>query len=702
MTFQKMLEDLSSSLSKTNQLSNVKSFLEDKEHRRTINYFVHHDDITKEPLTDSELSQLQAIVELLQILYNSEIGSPISDQDYDVLQEMLVNMGIPRLTGTVEINDASKASHQYKTLRGTLDKVYYLSKDDVSTNKSRKYLDDWIKSAEAKYEKVTGKRINLNDEDVCLQCKMDGTSVVLEVGDQMRWLTRGDTRNNRATDVSHIMNIFNHLYSENKDCGIKFEVMCTEENKDKINELLADSPYKNSRQVVTSTLNSAEPDIKAEYLYPVPLRIIHKGESIEQIHPDYFEKFPFKICKLGDRDAIREFANQHRVANVNGMHFRTDGCVITILNKDVQKALGRENDINQYEVAYKFTEETAVSKIIGVEFEASMFGYITPVAVFYPVILKGNRVDHASLSTRERFDEMDLHIGDEVNVLYDIIPYVTKRSTGKGRKIDFVHFCPSCGHELDLTEIRVRCQNPKCRSRVLGRILNYCTNLRIQNIGSNTLEVLYQNGLLDHGIRSLYKLRKHEFEIQDLEGFGKLKTKKIINEIEAKRKLKDYEVFGSLGIASLSMKTFQTIFCKIQYDALIKLLFGEKFDQLYTMLMNVDGMAEAKTKLMIETFKDESFRHELKKLLKELDVKPTYVDGSSVHKGTIVFTGFRSPVWEDRLEKVGWIITNSISRKTSYLIADQPDGTSSKIQKAHALNIPILGKDQLDQLVGGV
>ena len=699
MTFQKMLEDLSSSSSKSIQLSNVKSFLQDKEHRRTINYFIHHDDITKEPLTDSELSQLQAIVEILQILYNSEIESPVSDQDYDVLQEMLVNMGIPRLTGTVEINDSAKESHKYTSLRGTLDKVYYLTKEEERTNKSRKYLDEWIKSAETKYEKATGKKIDLNQEDVCLQCKMDGTSVVLEVGERMLWLTRGDTTNNRASDVSHIMNIFNDVYRSDKDCGIKFEVMCTEENKEKINELLAEKPYKNSRQIVTSTLNSSEPDPKAEYLYPVPLRIIHSGETIEEIHPIYFEKFPYKICKLGDREAIREFANKNRVANVNGMHFRTDGCVITILNKDVQKVLGREDNINQYEVAYKFTEETAVSKIIGVEFEASVFGYITPVAVFYPVILKGNRVDHASLSTRERFDEMDLHIGDEVNVLYDIIPYVTKRSTGRGRKIEFVRFCPSCGEELDLSEVRVRCQNPKCRSRVIGKILNYCSNLRIQNIGANTLEELYANGFLDHGIRSLYKLRKHSFEIQDLNGFGKLKTNKIINEIESKRKLKDYELFGSLGIAGLSMKTFKTIFQQINYDAFIKLLFDEKFDPLKKLIMFVDGMAEAKTNLIIDAFQNEEFRKDLKKLLKELQIRSTFDVKPSEYKGIVVFTGFRSKELEDRVEKAGWKVANSVSSKTSYVIAANQNDSSSKIQKAMELKIPILGRDQINQLL---
>ena len=690
MTFQRLLEEITN---KRIQLKEVKELLEERDHWRTINYFIHHDEISREPLSDAELSQLQAIVDILQILYNSDVDSPITDQDYDVLQEMLVNMGIPRLTGSIEINDAAKASHRYTILRGTLDKVYYLTRDENRINKSRKYLDEWIRSTEAEYEKKAGKPIDLNNETVCLQCKMDGASVVLDVGESMVWLTRGDTKSNRASDVSHIMNIFNDLYHDEKDVGIKFELMCTEENRDKINQLIAEKPYKNSRQIVIATLNNSEQDVKAQYLYPVPLRIVHKGEDVEQIHPLYMEKFPYEICKLGDRDTIRAFANKHRVANINGMRFRTDGCVITILNKEVQRILGREDDINHYEVAYKFTEETATSKIVGVEFETSVFGYITPVAVFYPVILKGNTVDHASLSTRERFDELDLHIGDEVNVLYDIIPYVTKRSTGNGRKINFVRFCPSCGHELDLSEIRVRCQNEECPSRVLGRILNFCTNLRIQNIGYQTLETLQKNGFLDKGIRSLYKLKKKVFDIEMLDGFGRLKTRKIVAEIEAKRKLKDYELFGSLGIAGISMKTFQAIFQQVRYNSFLDMIQGKKLDQIRMVLQMANGVAENKAKMVVEYFDDIVHRKEILKLAKELTVEETY--GASKTKGKIVFSGFRSDSLEKELESRGYEISNSVSKNTSYLVVKDTNGVNSKIAKAKSLGIPIISFEDM-------
>ncbi len=692
MTFEKILEQMSfDNITLQQAIDEIKQ----KDKWRTINYFIHKKDINKEPLKDGELSQLRAIVGILQILYNSNTGSPVSDDNYDTLQEMLIDLGIPRLTGSVEINSASKVNHQYTKLRGTLDKVYYLLPTEKRTNKSRKYLDEWKKSAEARYEKITGRSINLDEEKVILQGKYDGASAIAEIDDKITWLSRGDTEINKASDISHIMNIFNDLYSDNKGCGIKFEVMVTEENKDKINDLFRDprKKYKNSRQVVTATLNSNEPDFKADYLYPVPLRILRKGDKVEQIHPDHIAKFPTRICKLGDRDIIKAFANENKWVLMNGMRFRTDGVVITLLNPELQEVLGRDKDINQFEVAYKFTEEAAITRITDVKFDVSMFGFISPVAVFNPVILKGNTVDHASMSNKERFDEMDLHYGDNVRVLYDIIPYITNYENPpamkRGRKIEFVTHCPSCGSELDLDVVEVQCHNRECRSRIIGRILNYCANLRIQNIGYSTLEDLYLAGLLKKGIRSLYKLKKKTFEIEEIDGFGRLKTRKIIAEIESKRRLKDYEFFGSIGIESLSIKTFKTIFQQLKYSQFVDMMNLKNFDLLYAKLITIDGMGKEKSNLLVRYLKENEYRIEIQKLIEDLSIQETYGSGKE-SKGKIVFSGIRPEEIMNEIEKSGWEISNSLSAKTSCLVVKDESEETTKMTKAKELGVPIV------------
>lgn len=703
MTFEKLHSDLTFGI-----ISPKEAYEEmcSKEKMKRINYYAHIENISKEPLKESQLQELNAIVEILQILYNSKTDSPVSDSTYDTLQEMLIDMGIPRLTGTVEINDSKKVSHRFKNLRGTLDKTYYLYPDEIRTNKSRKYLDEWLRSATALYKKNTGKDIDMNKVKVIVQPKFDGSSCIMEqnIGDKPVWITRGDTRNNRASDVSHIMNIFNGVFSSDEDLGQKFEVMVTEENKDKINELIRINPYRNSRQVVTATLNSNVADFKADYLYPVPLRIMRPGDEFEQIHPMLIEKFPTMICTFGDRDKIKEFANNNRYVKYNGMIFRTDGAVLTILDDNIKRALGRDNNINNFEVAYKFTEEAAYTKVKNVEFYVSDFGFITPVLVVNDVILKGNTINHISLSNKERFDELGLCYGDEVKVLYDIIPYATIdercRRVSHGRKIEFVKKCPKCKEELDLSKVQVQCTNPECPSRIIGRILNYCSNLRIQNIGYSTLDMLYSVGLLKHGIRSLYKLKKKTTDIENLEGFGKLKTRKLIAEIEAKRKLFDYEFFGSIGIEGMSIKTFQLIFSNISLTNFMNMIELKNFDLLYTQLNYVKGIGDSKATSITSYFKDNKNRKELFNLLEEVRLEESY--GKLESKGRIVFSGCRPN--DDvikYLSSIGYEATASWSNSAKALIVPSDDYASSKMEKAKSNGIkiiPLNGRNQLDVL----
>ena len=696
MTLEQILDDLVFDIIEP---KTAKKYLTEDKNKKLINYFVNRDKISCEPLNGPMLAKLNAIVQITHILDSSDAGSPLSDTEWDTLEEMLINEGVPRLTGTVEINDNKKESHTYLQLRGTLDKVYYLRDTEKRTNKSRKYLSEWIKSTEAKYEKVTGKKIDLRKCKVLCTPKFDGACAVDEISETGKglWMSRGDTQKNRASNISHVLCQFDNLYNAFPDHGIKFEIMMTEENKDYINQIYRDRHYRNSRQVVTATLNSKDPDFKAEYLYPVPLRIMKKGDEIENIHPDLLRKFPSLACSLSDVDRIYEFAMNHRYIEMNQMRFRTDGVVITLTDPELQKVLGRESDINNFEVAYKFTEEHAYTKVKGVEFYVSEFGHITPVLVVEKVILKGNDVDHITLSNKERFDELDLHYGDTVKVLYDIIPYVTTDENcprSNSKKIEFVKFCPKCGAPLDLSVVEVQCSNGECPSKIIGKIQNYCSNVRIQNIGIQRIQTLYNAGLLKHGIRSLYKLKKYNLDMEDLDMFGRLMTRKIIAEIESKRRLKDYEFFGAIGIETLSTKTFKSIFAAIKYSDFIDIINKKEFDSLRNKLISINGIGEAKADVLIKYLKNTDDRKELLKLLEEMSIAETFsAVPKEKSKGKILLHQFRSDELQKLIESNGWEIGSSLSGNTSYLVI--PDGDdvnmeSAKIISAKDLGVPVV------------
>ncbi|MCM1439733.1 MAG: hypothetical protein NC131_11130 [Roseburia sp.] len=697
MTFEKMVNDLSS-----RKMNPQDAFTEmsSADKRKRINYYAHVNDIRLEPLTEPQLQELNAIVRVLQILYDSPAGSPVSDTDYDVLQETLVNMGIPRSTGSIEINDSKKISHKYTQLRGTLGKVYYLRDDEPRVNKSQKSLDEWLNSMQARYRRITGMDINPGEIKVLLQPKFDGVSSVMERDIRPRWITRGDTDTNRASDISHVMNIFNDVYgNEELGTGIQFESMIPEDALEKINTFYPDTPYRNSRQVVVSMFGASDADFKADYLYPVPLRIIRPGDDLPQIHPDLIAKFPTEVCTFNDRDVIAEFARNNKFVNVDGHRFRTDGAVMTILDPELCKILGRENNINQYEVAYKFTAETAYTKVKDIEFYVSEFAYITPVLVVNPVIMKGNTINRISLSNKERFDELNFSYGDTVKVLYDIIPYATVdekcQRVKNGRKINFITECPRCHEPLDLNAVEVQCKNPRCPSRLVGRVVNYCATLRIKNIGYRTLDILYSVGLLNNGIRSLYQLKKHVPEIEFLDGFGKLKTKKILAEIEAKRTLNDYDFFGAMGIEGLKVKTFKQIFARIKLEDFLNMIHLKNFGLLEAQLMAVKGISSNKAADIVGYFQDPENAKELKNILKEIRLVQSY-GTEEASRGKIVFTKCRpTPEVEEALAMNGWEPTASWSNSAKILVIPHEGITSGKVSKALDHNIPIMTMDEL-------
>jgi len=64
---------------------------------------------------------------------------------------------------------------------------------------------------------------------------------------------------------------------------------------------------------------------------------------------------------------------------------------------------------------------------------------------------------------------------------------------------------------------------------------------------------------------------------------------------------------------------------------------------------------------------------------------------------SFVFTGFRNKEWEKIIESLGGIVSGSVSKKTSYVIAKDDSGTNAKVQKAKDLGISIIREDAFEK-----
>lgn len=646
-----------------------------------------------EEASEKETELLKWILKVCNLIYNhSGEETGLSDSEYDILSEYYKSIAEDDSIITESEGSGDVVYHKYKTLRGTLDKIYKITEEDVLKNKSQKSLEDWVKQTERRYFERTGETIDLMECDVFVGPKFDGVSCTFECskdGELERALTRGDTKRNEAQDITHVFkDIFKDpVVNPTHQHGVKTEIMMLDEDLEKINKEYH-TDYKNTRSVVSSILNSDELDGREKYLKIVHLRysyLYDDGEESEQYLPPSVYEYPYLKCKLKDVDKIREFSFNHKTVYPG---LRCDGSVIRIMDEKVQRVLGRENEKQKFEVAFKFTEETAYSEVKDILFTTGLFGRINPVVVVKPVKMKGNTVEKASLGSYGRYKKLGLAKGDIVKVLYDIIPYVDfdngdyKCQRSGKKEIEVPMLCPECGEHLEESDTGelLYCVNSSCPCREKGRILNYCKKMNIANISYATIDDLYNEHIL-RSIEDLYRLKDQVNTIVQINGYGIGKVTNILEEIDAHREVIPSILLGSIGIEGLSIKTFKKV---LEYLTMAEIL-EFSHDLNYDFFTVIPGIKDKTAKKLVDGIN--SNLHLIKFLIQELQVNNEPRSSGSF---SVVFTKIRDEEIEKMIEEYGGIVSDSLTKNTSLLVIPEKGVNSSKVEKAKKYDIPIV------------
>ena len=634
------------------------------------------------PYSAEDIQFLYMVAQITQYIYNnSDEETGLSDYEYDLLYEILMDAGDSDGNTSAPVKSGKIAFHKYTSLRGTLKKIFYLTNDEIRKNPSRKYLDEWKSSMESKIFTQTGQHIDLDNEEIYVFPKFDGISGIFEIkdGNIDRVLTRGYTETNEAQDISFIFSNYpQRKYNELgvSEYGLKTEVMVMEDDLDYYNTKYGTN-YKNTRSIASAITNSDDYDPeKISLLHVVPLRV-GDADGHQEIAKEAFENYPYLRCRLKDREAIRKFANEHRYVN-DGL--RCDGAVIHIINPQIQEILGRENDINNFEVAYKFTEDAALTKIIGVDMQVGLFGRLAPVAKIEPVKLKGNTISSISLGSFGRFTELGLCEGDTVKILYDIIPYLAfdedcHHNGGKAFKIP--NKCPICKEEVQFSESMdiATCVNPNCPCRIKGRILNYLNKMNIENISYGVVNKLYEYGYLK-SIEDLYEIKIKAPAIVMIDGFGPKTVNTWIESIDSKRTVYDYIVLGSLGIEGMSKKTFKKICDEYTIDEILDIVENKSVSRL----IKVRGIKDKSAIKIIDGLSGSLKLLEF--LSKELDIIQSKGNDDKA-SFSVCFTKIRDTELEKLIESLGGEVNDSLTKDTTFLVVPNANIKSSKVDKAN-------------------
>ncbi len=386
--------------------------------------------------------------------------------------------------------------------------------------------------------------------------------------------------------------------------------------------------------------------------------------------------------------------------------YQIDGIVVNVNDDALFSSLGVVGKTPRGAIAWKYAAEQGATIVREIRVSVGRTGALTPVAVMDPVQLAGTTVTHASLHNEDEIRRLGLKIGDTVIVekAGDIIPKVIhvlpNLRTGKERVFHMPTHCPICESAVVKRdgEVATVCTNPRCFAQELARLLHFVGRpaLDIRGIGDKIAEQLIQRGLVARGLADLFVLTPGDF--LSLEGFAEVSANKLYTEIQAHRHVALDRFINGLGIRHVGEETARDL--AKAFGSIEKLRSASKEN-----LLAVEGIGEIVADAIVAFFQDTHASTALDQLLEVIviDPPPEALQGNQGRfTGTSwVFTGsLETMSREDAKEKIrtlGGEVSESVSKKTTYLVAGAEPG--SKYDKAKKLGVRILNEEEFLKLI---
>ena len=161
----------------------------------------------------------------------------------------------------------------------------------------------------------------------------------------------------------------------------------------------------------------------------------------------------------------------------------------------------------------------------------------------------------------------------------------------------------------------------------------------------------------------------------------------MIEGVNKRKVVFDYELLGSLGIQSIGVRMFKKILSVMELETLLRLA---KDGMLAINLMGLSGFGE-KTANRVQ----HGILSKLPTIYYLLDViqlKEKVAPGKL--KGKVCFSQIRDPKFESVLIQNGYEVVDSLTKSTDYLVVPNPEVTSSKITKAKKYGIQIYSLEE--------
>ena len=179
-----------------------------------------------------------------------------------------------------------------------------------------------------------------------------------------------------------------------------------------------------------------------------------------------------------------------------------------------------------------------------------------------------------------------------------------------------------------------------------------------------------------------------------MEGFGEKSYQNLMDSIEKAKKTTMPRLIYSLGISNVGLSTAKIICAEFEND--VMRMMNAKVEDLSV----INGIGDVIAKSFCDYFNKEKNKTQLLELVDLLKIeveektKSIFKDMVFVITGSVEQFSNRSEM-KAFIEKNGGKVTGSVTSKTTYLINNDKESTSSKNKKAKELKIPIISEEEV-------
>lgn len=559
----------------------------------------------------------------------------------------------------------------------------------------------------------------VGDQKAMMSWKMDGLTIVLTYrdGTLFKAVTRGNGEVGEV--ITNNARVFKNIplkISYQGELILRGEAIIGYKDFEKINEEIADidARYKNPRNLCSGSVRQLNNEITAKRNVRFYAFTLVQADGVDfhnsrEKQMDWLREQGFEVVEhvMVTRDQVEDAVAEFSRKIVDN-DFPSDGLVLVYDDIAYGRSLGRTAKFPRDSYAFKWADEQVRTKLLEIEWSPSRTGLINPVAIFEPVELEGTTVSRASVHNISIMEELELGIGDEIEVYKAnmIIPQIAENLTRSGVR-DIPEVCPVCGGKTEIRQVSnakaLYCTNPECQAKHIKSFSLFVSRdaLNIEGLSESTLEKFIDRGYVKE-FADLFHLDRYEEEIKEMEGFGEKSFNNLKASVEKARETTLLQVLYGLGIANVGLSNAKVI-CKEFKNDLDAMLHADA-----EQLSEISGIGAVIAGTFTAYFQNPAHVGQLKNLLGELKIhaeegeaKEQIFGGVNfVITGSVTHFANRKEV-KELIESLGGKVTGSVTSKTNYLINNDITSTSSKNKKANELGIPIISEEMFLEMLDG-